>query len=140
MNSLTRMIKAKVLVHKDAPFNGYLDIRSAICEYNPSEEEDPPVEKAGRNSQNNNKTRYNTVSSLILHPNPNKGSFIIELPVRGNYTVSITNIVGRRIYQSKFVDVQKANVHLGYDTPPGNYIIRISGESINHNQRITITQ
>jgi len=67
-----------------------------------------------------------------LYPNPNNGRFIIEGPVsgRGNYNLSISNVLGQKVYsQTEQVNDDKLHVEIvAGSLTPGMYFLEIVRE------------
>jgi len=70
---------------------------------------------------------------LLLYPNPNKGSFILEGVVRGpgNYTLTITNAMGQQVYMqdTKAHDSRLHQEITAGNLAPGIYYLTISKDS-----------
>lgn len=79
--------------------------------------------------------------NLALYPNPNNGTFNIELKGQNIQNVSITiyNILGDVIYREDQITLEGAySSQLSIEADPGLYFIRVEGENLLINQKITI--
>ncbi|HPE58630.1 MAG TPA: T9SS type A sorting domain-containing protein, partial [Bacteroidales bacterium] len=79
--------------------------------------------------------------NLALYPNPNNGTFNIELKGQNIQNVSITiyNILGDVIYWEDQITLEGAySSQLSIEADPGLYFIRVEGENLLINQKITI--
>ncbi len=92
------------------------------------------------NSVNAIATNQLSTNPLNIYPNPTTGSFNIEIPQRGNYTIRVMNILGSTVYEGKMADEQKKSILLDSNLPPGNYTLHISGDGLRHVERITLTK
>lgn len=81
-----------------------------------------------------------TKKHVHIYPNPTTGTFNIEMPQRGNYTIQVMNMLGSTVYEGKLTDEQKKSIQLDSQLPPGNYTLHISGEGLRHVERITLTK
>ncbi len=75
-----------------------------------------------------------------IYPNPTTGSFNIEIPQRGNYTIRVMNMMGSTVYEGNMTNEQKKSILLDNNLPPGNYTIHISGDGLRHVERITLVK
>jgi hypothetical protein len=71
----------------------------------------------------------NTISSpdnkVVLYPNPNNGSFTIEVSgqqANSTVVVEIYNVLGQQIYQSTFTS---GTTKVNLQNPAGSYIYRV---------------
>lgn len=145
------------ITHYIHPYsNAYLEITPKTCALPPS--------KPGRSHNDNsvfdnsyegmnyirNDTLYkkkstsnslrNTIGNIRIYPNPSTGSFNIEIPQKGNYTIRVMNLIGSTVYEGKMTDEQKKAVQLDQNLPPGNYTIHISGDGLRHVEKITLVR
>src|SRR5690606_23093504 len=68
-------------------------------------------------------------NTFSLYPNPNKGIFTLEgAAAPGNYTISITNILGQELYQQRAkVSRDKLHVELnGGELAAGTYYLVVA--------------
>ncbi len=82
-------------------------------------------------------------SSYNLYPNPNSGSFMVEIESKNNLDVklSIVDIMGKRVHREQYA-VQKGNsiVKIDADLPSGVYFLRVdNGPNAAKVQRFLIT-
>lgn len=80
------------------------------------------------------------ISKIKVYPNPNKGSFYIELPDSGTYDIRVTNILGAVIHTANVSDKRKTTIQLNENLPPGNYTIHIDGSGLQHIEKITVVK
>lgn len=78
-----------------------------------------------------NDTDSETANRLLLYPNPNKGSFILEgvVPDPGNYTLTVTDVSGQQVYKQNIKISAGNTLHREINTgnlPPGIYYLNIS--------------
>jgi hypothetical protein len=78
--------------------------------------------------------------NIKIYPNPTTGTFNIEMPQRGNYTIRVMNMLGSTVYEGNMADEQKKSIVLDNNLPPGNYTLHISGDGLRHVERITLTK
>ena len=75
---------------------------------------------------------YDASALFSLYPNPNNGRFIIEGPAsgRGNYNLSISNVLGQKVYsQTEQVNEDKLRVEIATgELAPGVYFLNVSKE------------
>lgn len=83
----------------------------------------------------------NTFGQLKIHPNPNNGSFALELQSTSNEAISVDifDISGRKVYQRKFENTInfKGQINLGNVTS-GLYLMTISDGERQTTKRIVI--
>lgn len=92
--------------------------------------------------------KHRTIAPLLttgmmkirIYPNPSTGSFNIEIPQKGNYTIRVMNLIGSTVYEGKMTDEQKKAIQLDQNLPPGNYTIHISGDGLRYVEKITLTR
>lgn len=76
--------------------------------------------------------------AIKVYPNPNNGTFTIELPKKGNYDIRVTNIVGATVYSSGMDGERRKEIVFDKNISPGNYTIYIQGEGLRHIEKITL--
>lgn len=81
-----------------------------------------------------------TFTGNYLFPNPNTGSFTIQLPIAEDCEVRITNIMGATVYQSSMKGEQKKQIQLDGGLPAGNYTLQLRGKTINHIEKLVLTK
>jgi hypothetical protein len=63
---------------------------------------------------------------ILLYPNPNQGSFTVFIPSEGEYRISLSDIVGKLLYES-IVHTSVSKEHLlNTSLAKGTYLIQIS--------------
>ena len=68
----------------------------------------------------------NLVNNAIkIYPNPATEQVTIEVEQKGNYGITITDVVGRLIYKSSFIGTTKIAVN---EWPRGMYSVQVTGE------------
>jgi len=77
-----------------------------------------------------NDTDAETANRLLLYPNPNKGSFILEgvVPGPGNYTLTITDVSAQQVYKQHIKISAGNTLHREINTgnlPPGVYFLHL---------------
>lgn len=77
------------------------------------------------------------VSEVKLYPNPNNGTFVIELPTKEATNIVITNLSGQVVYQQQVADVNKLTVDLK-DVASGVYLIQVVSGHDAYRSKITI--
>lgn len=83
-----------------------------------------------------------TFSSLTIYPNPNNGEFVLELSnaPNGNYTLQITDAVGRSVMQQNYA-VQEQNLKQNINLQAqgkGIYFVKINSEQINEVRKVVV--
>lgn len=87
---------------------------------------------------------YSGLASVIIMPNPNNGTFAVKGEVNGvntnSVTVSVMNSLGQVVmYESANVANRMLNKNISInDLAPGMYLLRLSGEGINHTERFSV--
>lgn len=76
------------------------------------------------------------LSKLRIYPNPTKGSFAVVVPDMNNPVLSIYNLIGKKMYETK-ASVGKRQIK-NHNLIRGTYIIRVSGDSKTLTELITI--
>jgi hypothetical protein len=71
--------------------------------------------------------KQNFSSELKLYPNPNTGSFTIELSKRGNYSIKVYSMVGELILEQGVENFQTKT--LNHSFSQGNYLLVIEDEN-----------
>lgn len=79
-----------------------------------------------------------SIRGLNIYPNPNSGSFTLELPTKGSYEVQVVTMIGTTIYKQTFNNTQKANIELNNSLPNGNYSVHIIGDGMRHIEKISV--
>jgi len=77
-----------------------------------------------------NDTDAETANRLLLYPNPNKGSFILEgvVPGPGNYTLTITDVSAQQVYKQHIKISAGNTLHREINTGnllPGVYFLHL---------------
>ena len=62
---------------------------------------------------------------IKIYPNPANEHVVIEAQQKSNYTIIITDVVGRLIYKSSFIGTTKIAVN---EWPRGMYSVQVTGE------------
>jgi hypothetical protein len=75
-----------------------------------------------------------------VYPNPTTGSFTVQMPQSGNYTIRVMNLVGSTVYEGEMKGEQKKSIQLDQNLPPGNYTIHIHGDGLRHVEKLVITK
>ena len=65
-----------------------------------------------------------SVKSFTIYPNPNKGSFTIQLPDAGYYEIAVFDLIGKTHYRGEFTG-SRYQLDMN-NPPPGNYTIRVT--------------
>ncbi len=119
------------------PGHFFLAIAVAGCDEEPESPADCPVglQKRGAYASGIVNTRERKIA---VYPNPSTGSFNIEMPQKGVYTIRVMNTLGSTVYESEMTGEQKKSIQLDNNLPPGNYTIHISGDGLRHVERITL--
>lgn len=93
-------------------------------------------------SSSGNKPAYTKLlannSKMSIYPNPNRGTFTIELSQKGDYEIQIVDVFGITVYKNQLKNEQKKEVMLSNNLPPGNYLIYISNSDFRHIERVTL--
>lgn len=79
-------------------------------------------------------------SKVAIYPNPSQGEIRVQFPQKGNYDLKIKNLLGAVVYQSSYSDVAKATVSFASSLSAGSYTVHISGENVEHTEKITLTK
>lgn len=106
----------------------------------------PPYSKPKKNSTTSSfENKFSEANSKIinksnieLYPNPNSGSFTLELPTKGSYEVQVVTMIGTTIYKHTFNGTQKAKIQLDNNLPDGNYSVHIIGDGMRHIEKISV--
>jgi hypothetical protein len=77
---------------------------------------------------------------IIVYPNPNSGTFTVELPVAANETsIEILDIFGRVIERRTLRDTQAEKVNFSLnDLASGTYFIHINSDGIKYEGKLLI--
>lgn len=86
----------------------------------------------------------NLAQSILLYPNPNKGTFMLKGIVTSNEDVNLTimNAVGQIVYKEVVMPNNNKIEHqitIGKDLPAGTYIIKLQSNRSAATKRFTIT-
>lgn len=107
------------------PTNGFVDLNidSTLTVCVP-----PPSPKV---SENNTENSSQNVKIAFLYPNPNKGTFSIQLSQKEvkDLTVIVFDVVGKPVYQTQ-VSQSEFELNLSY-LPSGVYLVKLSSNTIN---------
>ncbi len=80
-----------------------------------------------------------TIPGLTLGPNPNNGSFAIQLPYECRFTsVIIRDISGKTIYETTFENASVCNIEGSVISRSGIYFVEVKTDTFMHNQTISI--
>ncbi len=84
----------------------------------------------------------NQQSMINAYPNPNNGTFTLEIGFsdNGNYNLEVINVLGQIIY-TESLNINNKNYNFSKqfnlgDLPKGIYIVKLSGNGINANKKI----
>jgi len=75
--------------------------------------------------------------SFEVFPNPNKGSFVVNMATAGDYTLSIKNILGEVIYLRNTNNVLRKQISLK-DIDSGVYFLTIRGDNFEQTKKVVI--
>lgn len=72
------------------------------------------------------KTGLRNGSKMKIYPNPNEGSFTVEIPLAGhnNYGLEVRNILGQKVWESNRIEQKNINILLE-ETAPGLMIVAL---------------
>ena len=74
-----------------------------------------------------------------IYPNPNNGQFAVKLSKAGDYTLRISDMLGKLIYTSQISNTTEFKIQLsGYAT--GNYLVQISSSNEQFVGKVVITE
>lgn len=77
---------------------------------------------------------YQLAESIKLIPNPNNGIFQVQFPtgMTGNYSVSIFDVLGKKVFQSDKREVElNRNFFVNISLPDGSYLLEINADGVN---------
>ncbi|MEQ9263381.1 MAG: T9SS type A sorting domain-containing protein [Owenweeksia sp.] len=78
------------------------------------------------------------ISTVQIYPNPNQGSFTLELPVAGDYEIRITGMTGNLVYTTRMLHEDSRMIQLGHHLPSGVYHVYIQGDNLSQVEKITV--
>lgn len=82
---------------------------------------------------------YDQGKSIKVFPNPSKGNFSLEIKdFSGNVTISIYDVNGRQVYSLKDANFDNQKTIQAGNLQSGLYILKVSGENLNHTQKIMV--
>lgn len=88
-----------------------------------------------------NAKHINTLSGVLtIYPNPNTGTFIIELPDNGSYEIRVMNMVGSTVYETVMKNERKKEITLNRLLPAGNYTIQISNSNARYIEKLSVVR
>lgn len=73
-----------------------------------------------------------TNKDVRIYPNPNNGVFTVNVPNSNQYTVSVFDLTGQLITESKHVSALEVELELGKN-PKGTYIVKIKDDETGAN-------
>jgi hypothetical protein len=80
----------------------------------------------------------NATSQLLIYPNPNNGTFTIELPSSSSpSTISVCDMLGKEIHSQK-ISAHTQKINLDIDYAKGIYFVRLHNSKQNMVQRLII--
>ncbi|MBA3706946.1 MAG: T9SS type A sorting domain-containing protein, partial [Bacteroidetes bacterium] len=86
----------------------------------------------------------NQQALINVYPNPNNGAFTLDIsfPDNGNYNLEVANVLGQLIY-TESLNINNRNYNFSkqfnlHDLPQGVYMVKINGNGINTNKKISI--
>jgi hypothetical protein len=82
---------------------------------------------------------YNAGKLIGLYPNPNNGTFMLDLPKHAQkINIRISDITGRVLWSSS--DSDKKQVPVSFDGPAGMYVLTVQTESYTATKNMVITK
>lgn len=98
--------------------------------------------KGGRDAEENEENgsmiaKASEQTVLRIYPNPNTGTFIIELPTRDEAKVMITGINGQVVYNNTVTDVTKLSVNMD-NIAKGVYLVQVVSGHDSYHTRLVI--
>lgn len=79
-------------------------------------------------------------SACRIYPNPNNGTFTIEVPDGKSCDVKVSNMVGVTVFKAQINNERKHEIRLEDKLPAGTYTVHLMGKDINHVERIVISK
>jgi len=77
--------------------------------------------------------------SIGLYPNPNNGSFNVELiGYTGVVDMQLYDLSGKIVHQDKLISMRGTSQNFQLNLSPGIYLVRFNGELINETMRVVI--
>lgn len=75
-----------------------------------------------------------------VYPNPNGGSFKLQIPFSDNCELTIVNMIGTVVYKTILKGESTKQIQMDDKLPVGNYTIYVKGENFNHVEKLVITK
>jgi hypothetical protein len=83
--------------------------------------------------------QVSTVAGLTMGPNPNNGSFDIQLPYECKFTeVIIRTISGKMVYQTTFENTSLCRIDGSFMNSSGIYLVEVKTATFRHTQTLSI--
>jgi subtilisin family serine protease len=80
------------------------------------------------------------IAGIRLHPNPNAGSFEMEIPAEGSYELRLLNMLGSVVYEATLQGSRKHAIELDNSLPAGNYTLQVTGKDVRHVEKVVIAK
>jgi hypothetical protein len=78
-----------------------------------------------------------STNGIRIYPNPATDHLTLEVSPKGVFDVRVIDAVGSTKYAKQISGNNKHAIDVG-ELPPGNYLIRVVGEGLNHTERISV--
>lgn len=80
----------------------------------------------------------NKAKALNIYPNPNNGTFTVSYGIAGHYDLTITNVMGVKVFQTTLEGGKQQTLNVGGNLTAGNYFVEITGAGTKAHNRLTI--
>ena len=81
------------------------------------------------------KPQGENIENLVLAPNPNNGSFVLDLKVPTTGSIQIIDLNGRIVYEKTFKNEVKFEIDI-QERPKGIYVVKVLGDKANTIRKI----
>jgi hypothetical protein len=86
------------------------------------------------------KIQYSSNGWISVYPNPNDGTFTLELSQAGDYELRVLNVVGSVVYSDKISNERKRVIQLDARLPAGTYVVQLTGKDVRYIEKITVVK
>lgn len=78
-----------------------------------------------------------TAKEFSVYPNPNNGSFVLELPTTEAAVISVSNVSGQVVYTKEVNNTNKVTIDMG-GIAKGIYILQVTSDHDSYKSKLTI--